>query len=153
MKQELQTQINTMAATLAEQIEVNATASTIAADAYIKTLPEGITLETVQKIQDHNAVFFPAVTKAFGEKAIDAMKKDKAIDTVSLSVPMVGEDKFDISFQKQYQYMDTKTKEMKDAYGGVSASLTVQAARHNRGAMGSIKNDLKAQALAAFGQD
>ena len=77
MKQELQTQINAMAATLAEQIEVNATASTIAADAYVKTLPEGITLETVQKIQDHNAVFFPAVTKAFGEKAIDAMKKDK----------------------------------------------------------------------------
>ena len=153
MKQELQTQINTMAATLAEQIEVNATASTIAADAYVKTLPEGITLETVQKLQDHNAIFFPAVTKALGEESIEAMKKDSSIESVSLSVPMVGEDRFDISFQKKYQYMDTKTKEMKDAFGGVSASLTVQAARHNRGAMGSIKNDLKAQALAAFGQD
>ena len=153
MKQETQNQIDAMAATLRPQITITAGAGNIAADAYVKTLPEGITIETVQKLQDHNAVFFPAVTKALGEESIEAMKKDSTIESVSLSVPMVGEDKFDVSFQKRYQYMDTKTKEMKDAFGGVSASLTVQAARHNRGAMGSIKNDLKAQALAAFGQD
>lgn len=153
MKQELQNQINVMAATLRPQISITQGEGGIAADAYVKTLPEGITIETVQKLQDHNAIFFPAVTKALGEESIEAMKKDSSIESVSLSVPMVGEDRFDISFQKQYQYMDTKTKEMKDAFGGVSASLTVQAARHNRGAMGAIKNDLKAQALAAFGQD
>ena len=153
MKQETQNQINTLAATLADQIDVTSAGSTIAADAYVKSLPEGITLETVQKINEHNSVFFPAVTKSFGEKALNVMKEDNALESCSLTVPMVGDDKFDVSVQKQYQYLNTKTKEMETAFGGVSASYTVQSARQNRGAMQSIRNDLKAQALALFGKD
>ena len=87
MKQETQNQIDAMAATLRPQITIAAGAGNIAADAYVKTLPEGITIETVQKLQDHNAVFFPAVTKALGEESIEAMKKDSTIESVSLSVP------------------------------------------------------------------
>ena len=75
MKQELQNQINVMAATLRPQISITQGEGGIAADTYVKTLPEGITLETVQKLQDHNAIFFPAVTTALGEESIEAMKK------------------------------------------------------------------------------
>lgn len=107
----------------------------------------------VKKLQEHNTVFWPAVTKAFGEVAIEAMAADKKIESLDLSVPMVGDDKWDINFKRSYEHMDMSTKEMKTSYGGgVSASLTVQGARHNRGAMSSVKSDLKAKAMAQFAE-
>jgi adenylyl- and sulfurtransferase ThiI len=153
MKSELKTQIDNMAKALGEQIEIKEGEATIAADAYIKTLPEGLDMETLKKIQDHNANFFPAVTKAFGEKSIEAMKTNTALAQLDLSVPMVGDDRFDVTFKRSYDHMDMASKEMKTSFGGVSASLTVQAARHNRGAMSTINSDLKEMALAAFGKD
>jgi len=153
MKAETKKTIDTLAESLKGQIEVKDGAASIAADAYVKSLPEGVTMEVVKTIQDHNANFFPAATKAFGEKAIEAMKADDKITQLDLTVPMVGDDTFDVSFKKTYEHMDLKTKEMTTSYGGVSASLTVQAARHNRGAMKNIKDDLKSAALAAFGKD
>lgn len=153
MKAETKDQINSLATVLGEQMVIKDGAATIAADAYVKSLPEGITIDTVKAVQEHNSVFFPAVTKAFGHKAIAAMKKDKKLESLDLSVPMVGDDKFDVTFKKSYDFTNTQTKETSTAYGGLSASLTVQAARHNRGAMGSIKQELKEAALAAFGKD
>lgn len=153
MKNETKNQIDALATTLGEQIEIKEGAATIAADAYVKSLPEGLTLETVKALQEHNAVFFPAVTKAFGEKSIETMKTDTKIEQLDLSVPMVGDDKFDVTFKKSYEHMDMATKEMKTSYGGISASLTIQAARHNRGAMSAIKNEMKAKALEAFAKE
>ncbi len=153
MKAEIKAQIETLATALAGQIEIKDGAAVIAADAYVKSLPEGLTLDTVKALQEHNANFYPAVTKAFGEKSIEAMKTDAKLNQLDLSVPMVGDDRFDVTFKRSYEHMDMATKEMKTSFGGVSASLTVQAARHNRGAMGSIKNELKEAALAAFGKD
>lgn len=153
MKAETQKQINTLATTLGADIEIKEGAATIAADAYVKSLPEGLTIDTVKAIQEHNAVFFPAVTKAFGHKAIEAMKTDSKLASLDLSVPMVGDDKFDVTFEKQYDFLNTTTKEKQTAFGGLKASFTVQAARHNRGAMGAVKQELKEAALAAFGKD
>lgn len=152
MKAETKNQIDALATTLKPQIEIKDGAATIAADAYVKSLPSDIPVETVKKLQEHNTVFWPAVTKAFGEAAIDAMKADKSIESLDLSVPMVGEDKWDINFKRSYEHMDMATKEMKTSYGGLSASLTVQGARHNRGAMSAVKSDLKAKALAEFAE-
>lgn len=152
MKAETKNQIDALAAALKPEIEIKEGAATIAADAYVKNLPDGITLEIVKKIKDHDAIFFPAVTKAFCEESIDVMKADKKIESLDLSVPMVGDDKFDITFKRSYEHMDMATKEMKTSYGGLSASLTVQAARHNRGAMSAIKNDLKVKAMAEFAE-
>ena len=153
MKAETKNQIDALAADLKSQIEIKEGAATIAADAYVKSLPDGLTLDTVKKLQEHNAVFYPAVTKAFGESAIEAMKADEKIEVLDLAVPMVGDDAFNVNFKRSYEHMDMATKEMKTSYGGLSASLTVQAARHNRGAMSAIKNDLKAAALAAFAKE
>lgn len=152
MKAETKNQIDALATELKGQIEIKDGAATIAADAYVKTLPSDIPLETVKKLQEHNTVFWPAVTKAFGEAAIEAMAADKKIESLDLSVPMVGDDKWDINFKRSYEHMDMSTKEMKTSYGGVSASLTVQGARHNRGAMSSVKSDLKAKAMAQFAE-
>ena len=153
MKTETKNQIDALAANLRPQIEIKEGVASISADAYVKSLPDGITLDTVKKIKEHDAVFFPAVTKAFGESAIEAMKADEKLESIDLPVPMVGDDKFDITFKRSYEHMDMATKEMKTSYGGLTASLTVQAARHNRGAMTAIKIELKAAALAAFAKE
>ena len=153
MKQETQQKIDAVATAIASDIVIKDGTASIAADAYVKSLPEGISLETVMALQEHNTNWFPGVTKAFGLKAIDAMKQDPALKTLALTVPLVGEDKLDLSFSKEYPYTDTKTKEQKMAYGGLNASLTVQASLHNRGAMGAVKRELKEAALAAFGKD
>jgi hypothetical protein len=100
MKAETKNQIDALASTLGAQIEIKEGAAIISADAYVKSLPEGLTMETVKALQEHNSVFFPAVTKAFSEKSIEAMKADDKIEQLDLSVPMVGEDKFDVTFTR-----------------------------------------------------
>jgi hypothetical protein len=153
MKTETKNQIDILASKLSSKIDIKDGSASISEDAYVKSLPEGLDIETVKKLQDHNANFFPAVTKAFAEKSIEAMKADNKIEQLDLSVPMVGEDKFDVTFKRSYEHMDIASKEMKKSFGGISASLTVQAARHNRGAMSAIKNEMKAAALAAFAEE
>lgn len=153
MKAELKNAIDNMAKVLGEEIQIKEGVPVAAEGMYKKTLSGNLTPEIVEELDQHNAIFFPAAAKAFGLKAIEAMKVDDKLTSLDLTIPMVGENKFDVSFKKQYDYLNTKTKEMETAYGGLSASLTVQAARHNRGAMGAVKQELKEAALAAFGAD
>lgn len=122
------------------------------ANAYLQTLPEGITVDQVKALHDHNATFFPAATLSVGKVAIEAMKKDKKIDSLSVEIPMYGKDHFDLTIERQRTFPNPQDKEKSTTtFGNVKASYTVQAARGSRGAMNSVRDELSAAALAALG--
>lgn len=137
---------------LSKDITIADGKATISKEAYVSTLPEGITKEQVETIQKHNGVFYPAVTHAFGEKAIVAMKKDKALDQLTLETPLTGHDHFDITFSRTKTFPNPATPgESVVKYGVVNAQLVTQAARANRGDMNTIRDILAEKALAALG--
>lgn len=138
--------------TLAKEITITDGKASITKEAYVNTLPEGITKEQVVAIQGHNEVFYPAITNAFGEKAIAAMKKDKALDSVTLETPLTGRDHFDVTMNRTKTFPNPATPgESVIKYGVVNAKLVTQAARANRGDMNHITDALAEKALAALG--
>lgn len=57
-----------------------------AKDLYEKSLPEGIDISTVRKLQDHDSQYLAGTALGFGELAYDAFAKDPTLRNVSLSV-------------------------------------------------------------------
>ncbi|MBB5409305.1 hypothetical protein HDG34_003246 [Paraburkholderia sp. HC6.4b] len=55
-------------------------------DLYEKHLPDGITIETVNRLHEHNRTFFLASLEAFGEVSESALKKHKDIDRTSMQI-------------------------------------------------------------------
>lgn len=55
---------------------------------YEKTLPDGVTLEEVEKIDLHRVNFVAASAYTAGKMAVDAMKNDSTIDQVTMAVQM-----------------------------------------------------------------
>lgn len=118
---------------------------------YVQTLPEGITVEQAKALHDHNANFFPAAVKALGPVVLDAMKKDKKIDSLSAEFPMIGKDRFEVTIERKREFPNPADKENPSViFGNIKASLTTQAARASRGSMSIVKEQLNAEFHAAL---
>lgn len=59
-------------------------------DCYANNLPDGITMQTVEKIEEYNADFINAGTKAFGELAIEALVAKPETEVVNGSLALPG---------------------------------------------------------------
>lgn len=119
---------------------------------YVETLPEDISVEMIKKVHDHNSNFFPAVTMAAGELAIASMKKDKKLDSMSLEVPMINKDHFDVTIERSRSFPNPQGGDAITNWGNVKASLVTQSARGSRGVMNHVRDHLAAEALKAFGK-
>lgn len=139
--------IQTLATQLKGQFEVKDGKITVAENAYVGTLPEGLTEDMVKAVQNHNQVFYPAVTQAFGETAIEAMKKDKKLEQLTVEVPLVGHDHFDLTLNRSRTFPNPAGGDPIQKWGVVNAQLVTQAARANRGDMNSVRDHLSALAL------
>ena len=71
---------------------------------YANNLPEGITMETVEKIEDYNAEFIQASTKAFGELAIEALLNDPEAYDVVANIQMPGNNVLKATFDGLVEY-------------------------------------------------
>jgi hypothetical protein len=136
---------------LSNEITVKDGQMTIAENAYVGTLPEGLTVEKVEELQKHNSLFYPAVTHAFGEKAVEMMKKDKKLMELGLTVPMVGRDHFDLDIKRSKTYPNPQDENAPvTKYGQINAQLVTHAARANRGEMNSVRDMISEMALASL---
>lgn len=118
---------------------------------YVQTLPESITVEQVKALHDHNANFFPAAVHALKAPVLKAMKKDKDIEKLQGSFPLIGKDTFDVTIERKRDFpvigSEGKTTTV---YGNIKASLTTQAARANIGAFSAVKESLNNEFHAAL---
>lgn len=73
-------------------------------DCYANNLPDGITIETVEKIEEYNSDFVQASVKAFGNLAIRALANEPDLDMVIGNVKLPGNNMFQISFDGLVEY-------------------------------------------------
>jgi len=122
--------------------------------AYLSLLPENLTKETVEAVQEFNGKMAAASALAVGTAAIPIMKKDQNLANVTMSMPTVGKDFIGVNFQRERQVpardennqpAGTKTK-----FGSTSVEYGMYSTK-SRGALLSVKTLLAEQAMAAFG--
>jgi nucleoid DNA-binding protein len=143
-------QVDDMAKELSKKLHLKDGTITIDADAYVQTLPAGINVDTLKQVSEHNAIFYPAITKAFGEKAIKHMAKTKGLEDMSIDVPLYNKDKFSLTIDRESTGRNPKTGEPIISYGKARPSLTIYEASGSRGQMKAVREHLAEQALAAF---
>ncbi len=121
-------------------------------DLYVQNLPEDVSEADIRKVQKHNSTFMPAITKAIGELAVKEFKADKKLDAVEADIPLVGRDKFSVDIKRSKEVRNISTGETRTVFGTMSAGVTTYAANKARGEMHLVAEELKASALAAYGE-
>lgn len=88
---------------------------------YESLLPEGISMDTLERVQAHNTEVLAATAHAVGMIGIEAMKKDESLNKVTLELPTVGKDTFNFAFERSRQVRASapgeKDTAMKTKYG------------------------------------
>ena len=122
--------------------------SSIVKTAYIKNLPETLTAEHAEQLQKYNNAFFPAATHAFGEHAIKEMKNNGDLNQMTLEIPMVGKDHYDITINRSRTFrnpQDESTPVVK--WGYVQDQLVTHALKNGKGEMSAVRDRLAEMAL------
>ena len=152
MSKSITPEIKELSEKIAKGVSVKDGKIEIDANTYVQTLPENLSVEQVKAVADHNSNFFPAATLAVGHAAIEAMKKDKKLDSLSAEVPLIGKDHFDLTIERSRTFPNPQGGEASTTWGNVKASLVTQSARASRGVMNNVRDELSAEALKAFGK-
>ena len=117
---------------------------------YEKHLPEGVTMEQLKEVQKHNNNFIAAAAHAFGDESITIMKKNAEVSAVSLSIPTVGKDSLDLSFQRERSIPNANGEGTNVKYGSLQAKYNMYGTG-SRGQLLKVKQELSERATAAFG--
>lgn len=133
---------------LSSGFTIEGTTPSVSKTLYMDNLPETVSKEAAEALNNYNSVFFPASTHAFGEKAIEAMKGNPEIQQMTIEIPMVGKDHYDVTINRQRTYrnpQDESTPVVK--WGQVDTQLVTHSAKNSRGEMNAIRDKLSAMAL------
>jgi hypothetical protein len=126
---------------------------TITAGHYAATLPEGVTAELIEKIQDHNTQLVAAAGLAFGQLSEDVLKKNKELPRTTLELPTIGQDRFNYTYDRTSQVPD-RTADGVVGTKSVHGTLTVgykTFGTKSRGELLKVKKMLAEDAAKAFG--
>lgn len=113
-------------------------------------LPEGAILEVLNAEQKHRSVFTAAGGLAFGENSLDVMKKNAEVSQTSISIPMIGKDTLNYTFQRERPIPNANGEGTTVKYGSLSTKFDMYGAG-SRGQLLKVKQDLAERATAAFG--
>lgn len=119
----------------------------VPADFAEKLLPEGLTMETVEAVQDLTGEVVSGLGLALGNLGIKAFKKDPKLEQVSASFKF-GKDVHNATFQRVREVpINRPGEERKTApkYGVLSNSVTVHGAG-NKGNLRKVRQHLSAEA-------
>ena len=138
---------------IAGQLQCDANLGSInaAEDTFQKTLPEGLTMEMVNKVANHNTNFVAGATHAFGTAAMQLMKDNSKLDTVIGSMNMGGEDQLSLNYMRSKEMHIPGKDEKITKYGVTTVSYEVKAGK-NGGELKKVRTELNELALAAFGK-
>lgn len=141
-----------MAASLAKYVTVVEKEIKFDKAAYVETLPEGITVDTIKQIQEHNSVFFPAVEHAIGTAGNSLMKANDDIVDLKTTVSLVGRDRYEVKQVRMRESVNPQDRTVVvQKWGAISSNLITHAAE--KGAeMGHVRSFLNEEAKAAYGK-
>lgn len=120
---------------------------------YKDTLPEGITMKTVEAIKRHDRDFIAAGAEVFGTLAIEAMAKNKKLEEASLSIGMSKVDSVTYHVDRHRQYQNHLSGDGKpvDKFGILTTTYEAKGGK-NAGDLKKVRlglQEIAAKKLAA----
>ena len=114
-------------------------------------LPEGSAVQIKKAFQKYDSsLFIPGALKAVGDSSIDVMKKNAEVNQTSVTIPMIGKDSLNISFQRERQIPNPNGEGTNTKFGSVSVKFDMYSVG-SRGQLLKVKQELSEKATAAFG--
>jgi NADPH-dependent glutamate synthase beta subunit-like oxidoreductase len=152
MSVEIKKEVVEMAALIKADLKIDASTGVgvTSAALYEQLLPEGLTMDQVKALQDHNSTVFAAAALAVGESSIPLMKDNKDLEKVTAEILVGHKDKIKINFDRERSFPDQQTKGTITKMGQVNIGYDMYGTK-NRGEVTKVKNFLTEMALEALG--
>lgn len=99
---------------------------------------DGLTAEDVKKVSTHRGRVLAALGKAGGEESTAFAVKHKSLDDISIVVPSVGKDSYEMNFQRSRPTLNPRTKEAGTKYGALTLKYH-EFATGNHGEISRVK--------------
>lgn len=111
---------------------------------YKDTLPDGISMKTVETLKRHDRDFIAAGAEVFGTLAIEAMAKNKKLEEASLSIGMSKVDSvsYHMDRHKQYQNHLSGNGAPVDKYGTLTTTYEAKGGK-NAGDLKKVRVSLQ----------
>lgn len=153
MPAEIKPHIASLADAIATHVSIDGKTGEFKVDpeVFAKTLPEDLTAKQYGRAFEHVTDFFAAGTKVISDLSIPVMKKHKDLEHTAFSVPTVGKDTFNFTFDREQTFTNPANKEKITKYGIANAEHVVHGTK-NKGQYGLIKSMVAEQAKAAYGK-
>lgn len=134
------------------ELKVKADGVTDVADGiYVKTLPEGLDEKIVRSVSKHNSNFVAATAHAVGHLALEAMSKDKKLNTVTAHVPTIGHDYVDVAVHREKSFVNPQDKDNPIVkQGAVDLKYHVQGGVAKAGQLKHVRAALAEEAAKAL---
>lgn len=136
-----------MATAIQKELKYDKESHTITGeDTYVKHIPEGLSEEVIEKVDNYNTTFIAATAHAVGNLAIEHMAKSKTLDSVSAQ--------FDMGKHNHVTHEITREKTFPNPadngspivkHGSVSSVYKVYAGR-NAGELKKVRAEIEALA-------
>lgn len=118
-------------------------------DVYVSTLPEGLTKEIIEQVDQHNTVFGPAALKALGDVSTPLMKKHPNLVKTELKIPTVDKSFFSAVFEHTAM-VRAPGKEPAPKHGVGTVKLDWYGASSHRGEYKKVKDQLADNAASVL---
>lgn len=119
----------------------------LADNAYVGTLPEGITPELLKKIDEHNAIFYPAATKAFGQISNEQFAQNKDLKTTNAGFALSDDRTFQLTMHREKQFHNPKGDDPITKHGYITAGVETSEASTKRGLLKSVCDEISEATL------
>lgn len=117
---------------------------------YEESLPEGVTMAQVRKIEEHNSNLITAATLAIGELAQAPMTKDKELASLSMRIP-VSRGRVDAQIKREGQIRNVQTGEVSPVYGVVDVKFRAAGTSTSSGHLKTVRDQVKTAYGTLFG--
>lgn len=114
--------VRTIADTLKPQLTVEGGKVQIPQEAFEKSLPEGISLQTVKTVQNHVQNYSRGLDVAIGETAIDYMVQNADVDTIYAKTKL-GTDVYSAAVDRTRNLPAGVGAGRKDVFGHITSGL------------------------------
>lgn len=122
---------------------------TMEAGKFFECAPEGMSEETYGRDRRYSDLFANVATKISSELAVDAMKKNKELQTVTVTAPIWKKDQFEATFKRQGTSRNVKSGEVSTYAGAIGVGRLNVVSTRTQTEWAAIKNNMKSLAEAA----
>ncbi len=119
-------------------------------DAFENNLPEGMTMEVVNSVNSYETDFIAASTHAFGVMALDALKDDNSLESVSGVFPMGEKNNVSHTMARTAERHVPGSDESVTKYGVVTSTYYVHGSKGSKGQLAQVRKELSEIAEAAL---